>query len=194
VVFTEAAKKKQASLHLASGREELRRHDPGGVEPIGMSAEILASLIRRESHTIKRSLCDPHLIAGIGNAYSDEILHTARLSPLRLTSRLTAEEINRLHEAMQKTLIEWRDKLIARFADRFPGPGDITAFRSEFAVHGRFGKPCPVCETKVQRIRYADNETNYCPRCQTNGKLLADRSLSRLLREDWPRSIDELEN
>ena len=193
LVLTEAGKQKRASIYLANGHDELHRHDAGGVEPVGLSAEALTSLLRRENHTVKRSLCDPHLIAGIGNAYSDEILHAARLSPLKLTSRLTDEEIGRLQAAIQRILIHWRDKLIERFADRFPGPGDITAFRPEFAVHGRFGKPCPVCGTKVQRIRYADNETNYCPRCQTDGKLLADRSLSRLLREDWPRSIDELE-
>ncbi|HUN81017.1 MAG TPA: zinc finger domain-containing protein, partial [Phycisphaerae bacterium] len=191
LVLTEAAKQKRASLHLVRGAAELRAHDPGGVEPIGMSVSMLAELLHRENHTVKRSLCDPRLIAGIGNAYSDEILHAARLSPIKLTGRLTDEEIGRLHEAMQRTLTEWRDRLLERFSRRFPGPGEITAFRPEFAAHGKFGKPCPACGAKIQRIRYADNETNYCPRCQTGGKLLADRSMSRLLREDWPKFIDD---
>ena len=149
--------------------------------------------LRVENHTLKRSLTDPRLFDGIGNAYSDEILHAARLSPVRLTSKLTAEELSRLFDATRATLTTWTDRLRAQFADRFPGPGDVTAFRPDFAVHGKFGQPCPVCGTLVQRIRYAENETNYCPRCQTDGKLLADRSLSRLLKDDWPKSIDEWE-
>ena len=150
-------------------------------------------VLRRENHTLKRALTDPRAFSGIGNAYSDEILHAARLSPIALTSKLTDAEIARLHVATQSTLTHWIDELRRQFGDRFPGPGEITAFRPDFAVHGRYGQPCPVCGTAVQRIRYAENETNYCPRCQTDGRVLADRSLSRLLRDDWPRSVEQLE-
>jgi formamidopyrimidine-DNA glycosylase len=157
---------------------------------LACAAEDFAKRLRAENHTLKRSLTDPKLFDGIGNAYSDEILHAARLSPVRLTSKLSDEEIARLFDATRTTLTTWVDRLRAKFAGRFPGPGDVTAFRPEFAVHGKFGQACPVCGTSVQRIRYAENETNYCPRCQTEGKLLADRSLSRLLKKDWPKSID----
>jgi len=150
--------------------------------------------MQRENHTLKRALTDPRLLSGIGNAYSDEILHTAGLSPLQWSSRLNDEQMARLFDAARSTLRHWIDELRTKFTKRFPGPGDITAFRPEFAVHGKFGQPCPVCNTTVQRIRYADNETNYCPKCQTGGRILADRSLSRLLKNDWPRTIDELES
>jgi formamidopyrimidine-DNA glycosylase len=191
LVLTEAGTKKRASLYVVRGAGRLAEHDPGGLELARSSvAEFLAAL-RSGNHTLKRALTDPHLLSGIGNAYSDEILHRARLSPVMLTSRLTDEHGERLHRATLEVLDEWTDRLRAQAAGEFPGK--VTAFHSEMAVHGRYGLPCPVCGTKVQRIRYADNETNYCPRCQTDGKLLADRSLSRLLKRDWPKSIDELE-
>jgi formamidopyrimidine-DNA glycosylase len=191
LVLTEAGTKKRASLYVVRGAGRLAEHDPGGLELARSSvAEFLAAL-RSGNHTLKRALTDPHLLSGIGNAYSDEILHRARLSPVMLTSRLTDEHGERLHRATLEVLDEWTDRLRAQAAGEFPGK--VTAFHSEMAVHGRYGLPCPICGTKVQRIRYADNETNYCPRCQTDGKLLADRSLSRLLKRDWPKSIDELE-
>jgi len=193
LILTEASPKKRASLHVVRGEAGLNAHEPGGAEPLEVDAARFKSTLRSENHTLKRTLTDPRLLAGIGNGYSDEILHAARLSPVKLTSKLSDEEISRLHEAMQSTLREWTARLVAEFAERFPGPGDITAFRPGFAVHGKFGKPCPICGTAVQRIRYAENETNYCPHCQTEGKLLADRSLSRLLKEDWPRTIEGLE-
>lgn len=193
LLLTEASKKKRASIHLVRGQTALAAHDPGGIEPLVADAVTFRDRLVRENHTLKRSLTDPRLFAGIGNAYSDEILHAAGLSPVKLTHRLTEEEIARLHRATQSTLRQWTDALLKKFGDRFPGPGEITAFRPDFAVHGRFGKPCPACGTKVQRIRYAENETNYCPRCQTEGRVLADRSLSRLLKEDWPRTVEELE-
>ncbi len=191
LVVTEAAKKKRASLHVVRGASELRSHDPGGIEPLEATLDEFAAVLCRENHTLKRALTDPRLFAGIGNAYSDEILHAARLSPVRLTQKLDDAEIARLHAAMQRVLRHWTDELCRRFAGRFPGPGEVTAFRDGFAVHGRFGKPCPVCGRPVQRIRYAENETNYCAVCQTEGRLLADRSLSRLLREDWPRRLTQ---
>jgi formamidopyrimidine-DNA glycosylase len=190
---TEAGTKKRASLHVVRGESELVAFNPGGIEPLTISYEQFAAALKAENHTLKRSLTDPHVFAGIGNAYSDEILHAARLSPLKQTGKMDATETRRLYEAIQATLRHWVAKLQAEFAEDFPGPGDVTAFRPDFAVHGKFNKPCPVCGTKVQRIRYADNETNYCPRCQTEGKVLADRSLSRLLKKDWPATIDELE-
>jgi formamidopyrimidine-DNA glycosylase len=190
LTLTEAGTKRRASLYLVRGREALAEHSRGGLEVLDASAEQFAERLRSESHTIKRSLTDPRLFSGIGNAYSDEILHRARLSPVKLTGRLTDEEIARLFAATHSTLVEWTDRLRAEAADKFPEK--VTAFRAEMAVHGKFGQPCPVCGTPVQRIRYADNETNYCARCQTEGKLLADRGLSRLLKQDWPRSIDEL--
>lgn len=191
LLLTEAGSKRRASLHLVCGEEALRAHDPGGLEILDADEATFRATLQRENHTLKRALTDPRLFSGIGNAYSDEILHAARLSPVRLTSRLTDEEIARLVEATKRTLLHWIAVLGSQFADRFPGPGDITAFRDDFSVHGRFGQPCPACGTKVQRIRYAENETNYCPTCQTGGKLLADRSLSRLLKDDWPRSIED---
>ncbi|HKQ47269.1 MAG TPA: DNA-formamidopyrimidine glycosylase family protein [Phycisphaerae bacterium] len=193
LLLTEASKKKRASIHLVRGQTALAAHDPGGIEPFEVDAATFHDRLVRENHTVKRSLTDPRLFAGIGNAYSDEILHAAGLSPVKLTQRLTGEEIARLYRVTQSTLRQWTDVLLKEFGERFPGPGEITAFRPDFAVHGRFGKPCPACGTKVQRIRYAENETNYCPRCQTEGRVLADRSLSRLLKEDWPRTIEELE-
>jgi formamidopyrimidine-DNA glycosylase len=189
--LTEAGSKRRASLHLVAGEEALREFERGGLEPLDATLEAFAARLRSESHTLKRALTDPRLFSGIGNAYSDEILHRARLSPLTLTRRLTDEEVERLYGATRDTLTEWTARLLAEVGDDFPET--VTAFRDAMAVHGRFGLPCPVCSTPVQRIRYADNETNYCARCQTNGRLLADRALSRLLKEDWPRSIDELE-
>ncbi len=192
LVLTEAGSKKRASLHVVRGREALAAHDRGGLEILDADEAAFHDALRRENHTLKRALTDPRLFSGIGNAYSDEILHAARLSPVRLSSQLSDDEIARLHTAARDILARWTGVLLRQFADRFPGPGDITAFRPDFAVHGRFDQPCPVCGTKIQRIRYADNETNYCPKCQTDGRVLADRSLSRLLKDDWPRSINQL--
>lgn len=191
--LVESSKEKRASIHIVRGRESLKQFDRGGLDVFACSACEFAQRLRGENHTIKRSLTDPRFFDGIGNAYSDEILHAAPLSPVKLTSRLTDDEIARLFTATRATLQKWAQTLRAEFADKFPGPGDITAFRPDFAVHGKFGQLCPVCATAVQRIRYADNETNYCPRCQTDGVILADRSLSRLLKKDWPRSIEQLE-
>jgi formamidopyrimidine-DNA glycosylase len=191
LVFTEAGSKRRASLHVVRGREALVDFDRGGLEVLDSTPEQFAERLKRENHTLKRSLTDPRLFSGIGNAYSDEILHRARLSPLKLTSRLTEEEIVRLHDATRETLVEWTNRLRAETNGDFPGK--VTAFHEGMAVHGRFGEPCPVCGARVQRIRYKDNETNYCARCQTEGRLLADRGLSRLLREDWPRTLEEME-
>ena len=197
LLLTEAGTKKRASLHLLAGREALARHDPGGLDVFTTDAATFAAVLRRESHTLKRVLTDPRLLSGIGNAYSDEILHAARLSPLKLTSALTAEETDRLLEAARSTLQRWTGRLLDEFGltgesrGRFPGPGEITAFRADFAVHGRFGQACPVCGAPVQRIIHAESETNYCAKCQTGGRVLADRSMSRLLKDDWPRDIDE---
>ena len=191
LLLTGAGSKRRASLHLVQGAASLREFDRGGLEVLGSSLGDFAERLRRENHTVKRSLTDPRLFSGIGNAYSDEILHAARLSPLVLTSRLTDEEIARLHRATEETLERWVARLRAETGDGFPEK--VTAFREEMAVHGKFGKPCPVCGSPVQRIRYADNETNYCVRCQTGGRLLADRALSRLLKSDWPRSLDEID-
>jgi formamidopyrimidine-DNA glycosylase len=191
LVLTEAGTKKRASLYVVRGAARLTEHDPGGLELAQSTAGEFVAALRSGNHTLKRALTDPHLMSGIGNAYSDEILHRARLSPVMLTSRISDEEGARLHRATLAVLTEWTERLQAQTAGEFPSK--VTAFHKEMAVHGRYGLPCPVCGTKVQRIRYADNETNYCPRCQTGGKLLADRSLSRLLKRDWPRSIDELE-
>jgi formamidopyrimidine-DNA glycosylase len=189
--LTEAGSKRRASLHLVAGEDALRQFDRGGLEVLDATLDEFAARLRSESHTLKRALTDPRLFSGIGNAYSDEILHRARLSPLTRTGKLSDQEVARLHDATRAVLTEWTARLLEEVGDDFPET--VTAFREEMAVHGRFGLPCPVCGTPVQRIRYADNETNYCARCQTNGRLLADRALSRLLREDWPRSIDELE-
>jgi formamidopyrimidine-DNA glycosylase len=191
LVLTEAGTKKRASLYVVRGSARLAEHDPGGLELARSTVGEFVTALRSGNHTLKRALTDPHLLSGIGNAYSDEILHRAHLSPVMLTSRLTDEQGERLHRATLEVLDEWTERLRAKAAGEFPGK--VTAFHEEMAVHGRYGMPCPVCGTKVQRIRYADNETNYCPRCQTDGKLLADRSLSRLLKRDWPKSIDELE-
>jgi formamidopyrimidine-DNA glycosylase len=191
LLLTEAGTKKRASLHVVRGRAALAEHRRGGIELDRVTAAEFEAVLKRGNHTLKRALTDPRSISGIGNAYSDEILHRARLSPVTLTSRLTSEESARLFEAAREVLAEWLVRLRVKTHGEFPSK--VTAFHHEMAVHGKFGKPCPVCKTKVQRIRYADNETNYCPRCQTNGRLLADRSLSRLLKQDWPRSIDELE-
>jgi formamidopyrimidine-DNA glycosylase len=192
LILTEAGSKRRASLHLVRGEAELARHNPGGLEVLEADLAQFRAALLRENHTLKRSLTDPHLFSGIGNAYSDEILHRARLSPLTWTQRLTDDEIARLFTATQETLRDWLDRLRRDVGAGFPEK--VTAFRPDMAVHGRFGQPCPVCATAVQRIVYADNETNYCPRCQTDGKVLADRSLSRLLKDDWPRSIEELES
>jgi len=190
LLLTEAGSKHRASLHIVEGENALREHDPGGLEILSASAGEFQAALRRGNHTLKRALTDPHLFSGIGNAYSDEILHRARLSPLALTRKLSSDDIGRLFLATQVVLREWLDRLRVQTADEFPE--NVTAFRPEMGVHGRFGKPCPVCGAPVQRIRYADNETNYCPGCQTNRKILADRSLSRLLKDDWPRNLDEL--
>jgi formamidopyrimidine-DNA glycosylase len=191
LVLTEAGTKRRASLHLIRGIEALRTMDRGGLEVLDIDLAAFAERLRSESHTLKRALTDPRLFSGIGNAYSDEALHAARLSPLALTGRLCEDEIARLYRACRDTLATWTDRLRRVAAGGFPGK--VTAFREGMAVHGRFKLPCPVCGSPVQRIRYAENETNYCARCQTGGRLLADRALSRLLKGDWPRSLDEIE-
>ncbi|MFL5615512.1 MAG: Fpg/Nei family DNA glycosylase [Gemmatimonadaceae bacterium] len=191
LLLTEAGTKKRASLHLVSGSDGLALFDRGGLEVLSATAEEFATRLTSESHTVKRALTDPRLFSGIGNAYSDEILHRARLSPVKLTRRLTPHEMQALYDATRATLVEWTDRLRAETGIGFPEK--VTAFRDAMAVHGRYGEPCPACGTAVQRIRYADNETNYCPTCQTDGRLLADRGLSRLLKQDWPRSMEELE-
>ena len=190
LVLTEASKKKRASIHLATNREEVTAHDPGGAEIDGLDLETFYDLLRRRNHTLKRALTDPRILSGIGGAYADEIMHRARLSPLKWTSRLTDHECEILLESCRSVLSEWTGRLIERAGDGWP---DVTAFQEGMAVHGRFGEPCPVCGDPVQRIVYASNETNYCPTCQTGGKLLADRSLSRILKNDWPRTLEELE-
>jgi len=191
LLLTEAGTKKRASLYVVRGEQRLADHNPGGLELADTTPREFLAALRSGNHTLKRALTDPRLLSGIGNAYSDEILHRARLSPVTLTSRLSDEEGARLYRATLEVLAEWTERLRRESAGEFPSK--VTAFRAEMAVHGRYRLPCPVCGTRVQRIRYADNETNYCPRCQTGGKLLADRSLSRLLKSDWPKSIDELE-
>ena len=190
LLLTEAGSKRRASLHLLAGTDALRAIDPGGMEILQASEASFVERIRSVNHTLKRALTDPHLFSGIGNAYSDEILHRARLSPFARSDRLSDEEAKRLFDAARETLILWIERLRADAADGWPQT--VTAFRPEMAVHGKFGKPCPVCGAPVQRIVYAENETNYCARCQTGGKVLADRALSRLLHSSWPRSIDEL--
>ena len=191
LVLTEAGTKRRASLHLLQGEAALRQHNPGGLEVMDCRPDAFAQTLTAANHTLKRALTDPRLFSGIGNAYSDEILHRARLSPVALTQKLTREEIERLHDAVQETLAHWIRLLRTETGERFPE--NVTAFRPGMAVHGKFGQPCPACGAKVQRIRYADNETNYCPTCQTGGKLLADRSLSLLLKKDWPKTPEELE-
>jgi formamidopyrimidine-DNA glycosylase len=188
LTLTEAGTKRRASLHLLQGEEALRLQDPGGIDVAGSSEAQFADRLRRENHTLKRALTDPRLFSGIGNAYSDEILHAAKLSPVLLTQRLDDEAVARLFAATRDQLQTWTERLRRQVSGGFPEK--VTAFRPEMAVHGRFRLPCPVCQTPVQRIRYADNETNYCPRCQTGGRLLADRALSRLLKKDWPKTID----
>jgi formamidopyrimidine-DNA glycosylase len=188
--FTEASSRKRASMQLVRGEAALKALDPGGIEPLDATLEQFHEALARENHTLKRSLTDPHLFSGIGNAYSDEILHAAKLSPLKLTRTLSDDELARLYDATRATLRVWIDHLRKDVRDGFPEK--VTAFRPEMAVHGRFKTPCPVCGAPVQRIVYADNECNYCAKCQTGGRLLADRSLSRLLKDDWPRSLDDL--
>ena len=187
LTLTEAGTKRRASLHLLQGQAALDAMDPGGIEVLESTAEDFATRLTRDNHTLKRALTDPRLFAGIGNAYSDEILHRAKLSPIALTQQLSPQEIDRLFAATREVLREWIDRLRSDAASGFPEK--VTAFREEMAVHGRYGKPCPVCGAPVQRIVYAENETNYCARCQTGGKILADRALSRLLKKSWPRSI-----
>jgi formamidopyrimidine-DNA glycosylase len=191
LTLTEVATKKRAGLWVVQGEEAVRALDPGGIEPLEISLKAFRESLPRGNHTLKRALTDPHIFSGIGNAYSDEILHRARLSPLTLAGRLSDDEVKRLWQAVRAVLIEWTDRLRAQFGEGFPEK--VTAFRPEMAVHGRYRKPCPVCGAPIQRIVYAANETNYCARCQTGGRLLADRSLSRLLKADWPRTLEELE-
>ena len=191
LTLTEAGSKKRASLHLLQGEDQLRAIDPGGIDVFRVELSDFQAALTRENHTLKRALTDPRLFSGIGNAYSDEILHRAKLSPIALTQKLSAEQIARFVQAIRETLEDWIARLRQQAAGAFPEK--VTAFREGMAVHGRYGQPCPRCGTKVQRIRYAENETNYCPQCQTGGKLLADRGLSRLLREDWPRTMEQLE-
>ena len=191
LILTEAGTKRRASLHVVSGRAALLEHDPGGLDVLESELEIFERALRQVNHTLKRALTDPHLFSGIGNAYSDEILHAACLSPFKQTESLSEDEVRRLYDATRQTLTSWTERLQAEAGDDFPEK--VTAFREGMAVHGRYGKPCPRCGAPVQRIVYADNEANYCARCQTGGRLLADRSLSRLLREDWPRTLEELE-
>jgi formamidopyrimidine-DNA glycosylase len=191
LLLTEASTKKRASLHLTRGEESLAEFDRGGIEPLEADLPAFREALTRENHTVKRALTDPCLFSGIGNAYSDEILHRARMSPAKLTQRMTGAEIERLHAATRETLEQWSGLLRAAAAGAFPEK--VTAFREGMAVHGRYGKPCPDCGSPVQRIVYADNESNYCATCQTGGKLLADRALSQLLRGDWPKTLEELE-
>jgi len=191
LLLTEASTKKRASMHLVRGKSALAEFDRGGIEVLESSLEAFRSALLRENHTVKRSLTDPRLFSAIGNAYSDEILHRSRLSPLKLTRQLMEDEIVRLHRATISTLQEWIERLRSETGSEFPEK--VTAFREEMAVHGRFGKPCPACGSRIQRIVYAENECNYCPRCQTGGGLLSDRSLARLLKDDWPKTIDDLE-
>jgi formamidopyrimidine-DNA glycosylase len=190
LVLTEAGSKRRASIHIVRGEDALRALDPGGLEPLEIDFDTFRAALTRERHTLKRTLTDPHVFSGIGNAYSDELLHRARLSPVQLTTNLSGDELVRLYDSMRATLYEWIDRLRAETGDRFPEK--VTAFRPEMAVHGRYNEPCPDCGSPVQRIVHAENETNYCARCQTGGRLLADRALSRLLKGDWPKSIDEL--
>ena len=190
LVFTEAGTTRRASLHLLADANALRAADPGGLEVMGCSVAEFAARLRSENHTLKRALTMPQLFAGIGNAYSDEILHRARLSPVQLTKSMGDDDIARLHAAVQAVITEWTDRLRSEAGD---WPDKVTAFHPAMAVHGRFGQPCPVCGAPVQRIVHAENETNYCPGCQTGGRILADRSLSRLLKDDWPRTLEELD-
>ncbi|HTO42705.1 MAG TPA: DNA-formamidopyrimidine glycosylase family protein [Burkholderiales bacterium] len=191
LVLTEAGTRRRASLHIVHGEANLKRLDPGGLDVLQADLAAFSARLTADNHTLKRALTDPHILSGIGNAYSDEILHCAKLSPVALTSRLSQEEMARLYQATQQTLTEWTQRLRQETGDAFPAK--VTAFRDGMAVHGRYRQPCPVCGAPVQRIVYADNETNYCARCQTGGRVLADRTLSRLLKKSWPRDIDELD-
>jgi formamidopyrimidine-DNA glycosylase len=191
LLLTEASSRKRAALHVVAGEAALAALDPGGLEPLDADLAAFRTAVLRERHTLKRTLTDPRILSGIGNAYADEILHRAKLSPVRLTDQLTEAELARLHAAGQATLADFTDRIRREVGDGFPEK--VTAFRDDMAVHGRFGKPCPACGTPVQRIVHAENETNYCPTCQTGGNLLADRALSRLLKQDWPRTLEELE-
>jgi formamidopyrimidine-DNA glycosylase len=191
LLFTEASKKQRASLHLVQGQPALKAMDPGGIDVLTADLSSFGTTLTFENHTLKRALTDPRLFSGIGNAYSDEILFAARLSPLTLTSKLSPAEISRLHQTTRDVLTTWTERIRAENGDDFPEK--VTAFREGMAVHGRFRKPCPDCGAPIQRIRYAENEVNYCPKCQTGGRVLADRAMSRLLKEDWPRSLEELE-
>ena len=191
LLLTEASSRKRAALHVVRGEAALAALDPGGLEPLDADLASFRAAVLRERHTLKRTLTDPRILSGIGNAYSDEILHAARLSPVKLTQQLSDEEMARLHAATRSTLLEFTARIRNEVGNGFPEK--VTAFRDDMAVHGRYGQPCPVCGTPVQRIVHAENETNYCPTCQTGGKLLADRALSRLLRADWPRTLEELE-
>ena len=192
LILTEAGTSRRASLHLVAGAEQLAEHDRGGLEILDSDAAAFRAALLRENHTLKRVLADPRVFSGVGNAFSDEILHRAGLSPLQLTARMTGEQVDTLYAACVAVLTEWVELLRAESGDEFPKK--VTAFHPKMAVHGKYGQPCPVCATPVQRIVYAANESNYCPKCQTRGKLLADRALSRLLKSDWPRSVDELED
>jgi formamidopyrimidine-DNA glycosylase len=192
LLLTEAGSQRRASLHVVQGERGLRELDPGGLEVLTADLDSFAARLTSANHTLKRALTDPRLFSGIGNAYSDEILHRAQLSPVALTQRLGGDEIERLHHNIRSILIEWIHRLRAEAQGGFPE--NVSAFRAEMAVHGKYGQPCPRCGTKVQRIRYANNETNYCPKCQTGGRLLADRALSRLMKQDWPRTLEELES
>ena len=192
LVLTEAGSRKRASLHVVAGEDGIRALDPGGLEVLDADFDAFSRRLTSSNHTLKRSLTDPRLFSGIGNAYSDEILHRAQLSPVMLTQKMTTDEIRRLYDATRGALLDWVERLSADAGGAFPEK--VTAFREGMAVHGRYGEPCPRCGARIQRIRYADNETNYCAVCQTGGKLLADRALSRLLREDWPRTLEELES
>jgi formamidopyrimidine-DNA glycosylase len=192
LLVREAATKKRAGVWVVRGEASLAEHDRGGIEPLEIDRDVFAAAVRRENRTLKRALTDPRILSGIGNAYSDEILHAARLSPVKRTGRLSDDELDALFDAVQTVLTDWIERLRTEVGDGFPDKG-VTAFRPEMAVHGKYRQPCPVCGSPVQRIVYADNETNYCATCQTDGKLLADRSLSRLLKDDWPRTLEELE-